>query len=288
MNSMQYNINRNNYPNNYNNMNNNYYNGNNNIMNQNNNINNNSMQNNNFINNNEFNNQAMNNNNYNNSVNNNINPNMNNLNQNPTCDRLRKFQKLCLVAKKNLENSKNKNHYLYQKYIQEENSKNNLNQKQNFTAQFERKTNDPNLNQVLTINISSYELLKINVEQITEEEKRTSVMILGTTLQDKGGEYILNVLKNFKMGFEEGQTLYDLIYIPSFKNNEDNKYFVVNFRKSSYIKNFNEAMLDYLSKNETNNNYVLSWYEKQGNDLKKFLQDNLNKKKFKGFVKYMN
>ena len=47
-------------------------------------------------------------------------------------------------------------------------------------------------------------------------------------------------------------------------------------------------MLDYLSKNETNNNYVLSWYEKQGNDLKKFLQDNLNKKKFKGFVKYMN
>ena len=108
-------------------------------MNQNNNINNNSMQNNNFINNNEFNNQAMNNNNYNNSVNNNINPNMNNLNQNPTCDRLRKFQKLCLVAKKNLENSKNKNHYLYQKYIQEENSKNNLNQKQNFTAQFEKK-----------------------------------------------------------------------------------------------------------------------------------------------------
>ena len=287
MNSMQYNINRNNYPNNYNNMNNNYYNGNNNIMNQNNNINNNSMQNNNFINNNELNNQAMNN-NYNNSVNNNINPNMNNLNQNPTCDRLRKFQKLCLVAKKNLENSKNKNHYLYQKYIQEENSKNNLNQKQNFTAQFEKKTNDPNLNQLVTINISSYELLKINVEQITEEEKRTSVMILGTTLQDKGGEYILNVLKNFKMGFEEGQTLYDLIYIPSFKNNEDNKYFVVNFRKSSYIKNFNEAMLDYLSKNEANNNYVLSWYEKQGNDLKKFLQDNLNKKKFKGFVKYMN
>ena len=288
MNSMQYNINRNNYPNNYNNMNNNYYNGNNNIMIKNNNINNNSMQNNNFINNNEFNNQAMKNNNYNNSDNNNINPNMNNLNQNPTCDRLRKFQKLCLVAKKNLENSKNKNHYLYQKYIQEENSKNNLNQKQNFTAQFEKKTNDPNLNQLVTINISSYELLKINVEQITEEEKRTSVMILGTTLQDKGGEYILNVLKNFKMGFEEGQTLYDLIYIPSFKNNEDNKYFVVNFRKSSYIKNFNEAMLDYLSKNETNNNYVLSWYEKQGNDLKKFLQDNLNKKKFKGFVKYMN
>ena len=288
MNSMQYNINRNNYPNNYNNMNNNYYNGNNNIMNQNNNINNNSMQNNNFINNNEFNNQAMNNNNYNNSDNNNINPNMNNLNQNPTYNRIQKFQKLYSTAKKNLENSKNKNHYLYQKYIQEENSKNNLNQKQNFTAQFEKKTNDPNLNQLVTINISSYELLKINVEQITEEEKRTSVMILGTTLQDKGGEYILNVLKNFKMGFEEGQTLYDLIYIPSFKNNEDNKYFVVNFRKSSYIKNFNEAMLDYLSKNETNNNYVLSWYEKQGNDLKKFLQDNLNKKKFKGFVKYMN
>lgn len=288
MNSMQYNINRNNYPNNYNNMNNNYYNGNNNIMNQNNNINNNSMQNNNFINNNELNNHAMNNNNYNNSDNNNINPNMNNLNQNPKYNQFQKFQKVCLVAKKNLENSKNKNHYLYQKYIQEENSKNNLNQKQNFTAQFEKKTNDPNLNQLVTINISSYELLKINVEQITEEEKRTSVMILGTTLQDKGGEYILNVLKNFKMGFEEGQTLYDLIYIPSFKNNEDNKYFVVNFRKSSYIKNFNEAMLDYLSKNETNNNYVLSWYEKQGNDLKKFLQDNLNKKKFKGFVKYMN
>ena len=288
MNSMQYNINRNNYPNNYNNVNNNYYNGNNNIMNQNNNINNNSMQNNNFINNNEFNNQAMNNNNYNNSVNNNINPNMNNLNQNPTYNQFQKFRGLVFVAKKNLENSKNKNHYLYQKYIQEENSKNNLNQKQNFTAQFEKKTNDPNLNQLVTINISSYELLKINVEQITEEEKRTSVMILGTTLQDKGGEYILNVLKNFKMGFEEGQTLYDLIYIPSFKNNEDNKYFVVNFRKSSYIKNFNEAMLDYLSKNETNNNYVLSWYEKQGNDLKKFLQDNLNKKKFKGFVKYMN
>jgi hypothetical protein len=269
-------------------MNNNYYNGNNNIMNQTNNINNNSMQNNNFINNNELNNHAMNNNNYNNSVNNNINPNMNNLNQNPTYNRFQKFQGLCLVAKKNLENSKNKNHYLYQEYILEENSKNNLNQKQNFTAQFEKKTNDPNLNQLVTINISSYELLKINVEQITEEEKRTSVMILGTTLQDKGGEYILNVLKNFKMGFEEGQTLYDLIYIPSFKNNEDNKYFVVNFRKSSYIKNFNEAMLDYLSKNETNNNYVLSWYEKQGNDLKKFLQDNLNKKKFKGFVKYMN
>ena len=288
MNSMQYNINRNNYPNNYNNMNNNYYNGNNNIMIKNNNINNNSMQNNNFINNNEFNNQAMKNNNYNNSDNNNINPNMNNLNQNPKYNQFQKFQKLCLVAKKNLENSNNKNHYLYQKYIQEENSKNNLNQKQNFTAQFEKKTNDPNLNQLVTINISSYELLKINVEQITEEEKRTSVMILGTTLQDKGGEYILNVLKNFKMGFEEGQTLYDLIYIPSFKNNEDNKYFVVNFRKSSYIKNFNEAMLDYLSKNETNNNYVLSWYEKQGNDLKKFLQDNLNKKKFKGFVKYMN
>ena len=288
MNSMQYNINRNNYPNNYNNMNNNYYNGNNNIMNQTNNINNNCMQNNNFINNNEFNNQAMKNNNYNNSDNNNINPNVNDLNQNPTCNRIQKFQKLYSTAKKNLENSNNKNHYLYQKYIQEENSKNNLNQKQNFTAQFEKKTNDPNLNQLVTINISSYELLKINVEQITEEEKRTSVMILGTTLQDKGGEYILNVLKNFKMGFEEGQTLYDLIYIPSFKNNEDNKYFVVNFRKSSYIKNFNEAMLDYLSKNETNNNYVLSWYEKQGNDLKKFLQDNLNKKKFKGFVKYMN
>ena len=277
MNGMPNNNNTNNFGNNYINMGNNYYNQNNMINENNMNINANNFQSNNFISNNGINFQRMNNNN---------NINMNNPNPKMINPRFQRLQNMLLLASKNLNDPNNVNYASFKKYIQDENNSQNIsNQKQNFTTQFDQMTNDPNVTQRIIIKVSSYNLININVDQITDAEKRTSVRISGTTLQDEGGEYILNILENFNMGFEEGQPLYDLVYIPKFKNND--KFFVVNFRKSSYIKNFDEAMKDYLSKNAINNNYSLSWYEKQGNELKKYLEEKSHKKKFKDFLKFI-
>ena len=91
------------------------------------------------------------------------------------------------------------------------------------------------------------------------------------------------------MGTHEGQSLYDIVYQPILEEDNKNKFFVVNFRKSEYIKDFDEAMRKYLSKNEPNNsNYKLFWYPKQGDKFRKYLEDKKEKKKpYKGFIKYL-
>ena len=198
-----------------------------------------------------------------------------------------KIKGYALRARKSLNDKNNINNSVYEKYRKDmNNSENKSTQKQIFSAQYEEKTNDPNVNKQTIINISSYDVLKINVEQITDEEKRTTVKIFGTSLPSKGGDKIVKILEELSLENEEKQEVYDMVYLPDFSANNINRYFVINFRKSSYIKIFDDVMKDYLSKNEENNNYDLYWNDKQGNDLKKDLEEKRQKKNFKGFIKF--
>ena len=255
---------------------------------------NNNMNMNNNFNNNMNNNMTMNNNsiNYNmnqrnniNIINNNMNNNTmsnfnNNMRNNPDIDIIKnqflKFEELQKKAHQYLEDKNNVNHELYEKYKKDIN--NNHSQKLNFTT-----TNDKS-----PLEASANEEILVDLDQISDDEKRTTVKIMGTKLANENGENILQVLDKFNMGFEDGERIYDIVYKPILKENNNNKFFVVNFRKSSYIKDFNKAMNDYLNKNEPNNKYKLYWYAKQGNDFKKYLEDKLIKKKnYKGFIKYL-
>ena len=214
------------------------------------------------------------------------NNNMNNSNKNSGSIH-EKLKGIFLRGRKSLNDKNNINNSVYEKYRKDmNNTENKSTQKQIFSAQYEEKTNDPNVNKQTIINISSYDVLKINVEQITDEEKRTTVKIFGTSLPSKGGDKIVKILEELSLENEEKQEVYDMVYLPDFSANNINRYFVINFRKSSYIKIFDDVMKDYLSKNEENNNYDLYWNDKQGNDLKKDLEEKRQKKNFKGFIKF--
>ena len=211
---------------------------------------------------------------------------------NNNIDKLRvqynRYKELLEYAKKHLNDEKNVNHKLYEEYKKEENNPKNNSKPQCFKQKFSRPTNIQNINLCTEIKITEYEKERVDVKKITDKEKNTTIKIFGTKLQEKGGEHILKVLEKFNMGHEEGQSMYDIVYIPIFKPDNNNKYFVINFRKSSYIKDFNDAIIDYLSKNEPNHNYEIYWYEKQGEKFKKYLEDKLKKKQnYKGFIKYL-
>ena len=262
MNNINYNMNNNmsmnhnNINNNFNNINNNYPNKNNNMINM-----------------------KMNMTDFNNNMNNNMNNNIDKLNA-----QYKRYKELLECAKNHLNDENNVNHYLYEEYKKEENNSG----PQRFKTNFMQKTNIEGMNLFTEVKYSNYEIQRVDVEKITDQEKNTTIKILGTKLPEKGGDFIIDVLEKFKMGYEEGQTMYDTVYIPIFKPEKINKYFVINFRKSSYIKSFNDAMINYLSKNEPNNKYEIYWYEKQGDKFKKYLKDKLEKKKnYKGFIKYL-
>jgi len=219
-----------------------------------------------------------------------MNNNMNNINGQTYLlnAQYQQFKMLLSNAKKLLENKNNVNHDLYEEYQKEENNFKKNSGNQSFQTTFRVPTDKQNVELQFGLKVSNYEMKKADVENITEKEKNTTIAIFGTKLQDKGGDFILSVLENFKMGYEEGQTMYDIVYIPIKKKDNNNKYFVVNFRKSLYIKNFNDAMLDYLNKNEPNNKYAIYWYVKQGDEFRKYLDKKKKKKKnYKGFIKYL-
>ena len=69
------------------------------------------------------------------------------------------------------------------------------------------------------------------------------------------------------------------------KENSDKNYFAINFRKSAYIINFNEAMENLKEKNGWNE-YHLRWFKKQGDEMKTFLQKRQQKKK-KDFIAFL-
>ena len=114
---------------------------------------------------------------------------------------------------------------------------------------------DQSINKIAQLKISEkiYEDVPIDdVDKIDDEEKRTTIKIRGTKLAFKKGKTIIEILDNFNMGTHEGQSLYDIVYQPILDEDNQNKFFVVNFRKSEYIKDFDDAMRKYLSQNETN------------------------------------
>ena len=219
----------------------------------------------------------------------NNNSNMNNYHQQQN-NSFQKYNALVAKAIKCLEDENNVNHELYVTFKQNYENKGNNPQLQGqntFTTSIKEQTSDPNVEKVYTIEFTS----KINYEYVdldkisSGEEKKTSVSVFGTNLPSKGGDFILKTLENFKMGLEDGQAVYDMIYIPKKKDNSDKKYFVINFRKSAYIINFDEAMKDFMKKNG-GNKYYLCWFKRQGDEMKSFLQKRQQKKK-KDFIQFL-
>lgn len=189
------------------------------------------------------------------------------------------------IAKESLENPNNVNHELFKQYCKNES---NPFQSNKITINLY----DQSINNIAQLKITQkiYEDVSIDdVDKIDDEEKRTTIKIKGTKLAYKKGETIIETFDKFNMGTHEGQSLYDIVYQPILDEDNKNKFFVINFRKSEYIKDFDEAMRKYLSKNEPNNsNYKLFWYPKQGDKFRKYLEDKKEKKKpYKGFIKYL-
>jgi hypothetical protein len=205
----------------------------------------------------------------------------NDTNMNP----YKRLNKILSITKKCLEDPNNANHELYKQYCK--NFSNPFFQNKEITLNYYVQSKN-NLTQ-LKISQKEYEDEPIDhVDEINDEEKRTTIKIKGIQLAYKKGDTIISTLQNFKMGTHEGHNLYDIVYQPVLDKDNQNKFFVVNFRKSEFIKDFDEAMRKYLSKNELNNNYKLYWYPLQGDKFRKYLEDKKEKKKpYEGFIKYL-
>ena len=110
---------------------------------------------------------------------------------------------------------------------------------------------------------------------------------MGTSLPKKGGEFILKFLENLKMGLEDGQSVYDIVYIPKKKENSvHHQYFMVNFKKSIYILNFCEAVKESIDKKEAND-LIFSWFKEQDEKLRSFLNGKRLSKKCKDFIHFL-
>jgi hypothetical protein len=295
------NMNNSNNMNNINNMNNTFNNNNNqnnfnNFPNVNNNNYNYKSNNNNYEMNNGFN---FNNNNYNNINNyqnmfNNIN-NLNNMNQNHypinQQELFQKFSQLLKIAEEHLSNKENVNYYLYEQYcLQPQNIDKNNDQTQNlYFSSVTEKTQNPDVNKITTLQVTaSYKEEYVDFKKISlGEEKRTAVKVFGTSLPKRDGEFILDFLEKLKLGKEDGQNVYDIVYVPKKKENSNHKYFMVNFRKSSYILNFREALMEALDKKEAEN-IIFSWHKKQDEKLRVFLDNKRRNNKCKDFIKFLD
>ena len=202
-----------------------------------------------------------------------------------------KFQELLERAEKHLSDTNNVNHYLYEQYysnFQNTNQNNSTNQKTIIFSGTES-TQDPNVNKLITLEVTEeYKEEYVDNEKISSgEEKRTAVKISGTSLPKQGGEYILKFLENLKLGMEDGQPVYDIVYLPKQKEKSNNSFFMVNFRNSSHINNFCEAMKESIDKKEANE-IIFSWYKKQGDILVNFLRSQKSNKKCKDFIYFMD
>jgi len=296
------NMNNSNNMNNINNMNNTFNNNNQNNFNNFPNVNNNNYNyksnNNNYEMNNGFN---FNNNNYNNINNyqnmfNNIN-NLNNMNQNQNHypinqqELFQKFSQLLKIAEEHLSNKENVNYYLYEQYcLQPQNIDKNNDQTQNlYFSSVTEKTQNPDVNKITTLQVTaSYKEEYVDFDKISKgEEKRTAVKVFGTSLPKRDGEFILDFLEKLKLGKEDGQNVYDIVYVPKKKENSNHKYFMVNFRKSSYILNFREALMEALDKKEAEN-IIFSWHKKQDEKLRVFLDNKRRNNKCKDFIKFLD
>ena len=282
-----------NFNNNRNNMQNiqNFSNNQNNINNINN-MNSNYNQNNNFnlYNNNNYNSKFMPNNNMNNNMNNSINNNMNsyqNINNNINNQNQNSFKneffELLQRAENCLRDENNVNHYLYIKYCSNQNNNQNNNHNIVYTSSTEP-TSDPNFNKVTTFSISSsYEEEYVKFDKIISvEEKRTAVKITGTNFPYKGGDAIVEILEN--IGSNKGKRLYDIIYVPKKKENSNDKYFMVNFKESIYIKNFYDGLYNILDQKEKKEMKFI-WFKKQGDEMKKSMKKKQQNKKNKCYIK---
>ena len=203
-----------------------------------------------------------------------------------------KFGKLLDLAEKHLSDINNVNYYLYQKYyLNHQDGDKNIDEKNEqyknlyFSTVTER-TQDPNVNKITTLQVtSSFKEEYVDFNKISSgEEKRTAVKVLGTNLPKKGGESILKFLENLKMGLEDGQSVYDMVYLPKKQENSvHHQYFMVNFKKSVYILNFYEAMKESFDKKEAND-LIFSWFQKQDDKLRSFLDGKRLNKKCKDFI----
>jgi hypothetical protein len=153
----------------------------------------------------------------------------------------------------------------------------------------EESTQDPNINIIHKLEVEEkYSEEYVDNQKISSGlEKRTAVKISGTSLPRQGGEYILKFLENLKLGMEDGQTVYDIVYLPKQKEKNNKLYFMVNFRNSSHINNFCEAMRESIDKKEANE-IIFSWSQKQGDELINFLKSRKSKNNCKDFIYFMD
>ena len=215
---------------------------------------------------------------------NNYNQSQNNLIQENQLQKNKNINELLNKALKCLKDENNINHYLYEPLIKtSQNDDKNI-----FTTSIREQTSDPNVDKIYTFYFSSgYEIEYVDLKKIASgEEKRTSVSVYGTNLSLKEGDEIVKTLEKFNMGLEDGQNIYDMIYVPEKKeNNENNNYFAVNFRKSVFIINFYDALSDYVKKNG-GNNFNLYWFKNSKDEMKNFLQEKL-KENTKDFIVFL-
>jgi hypothetical protein len=202
-----------------------------------------------------------------------------------------KFSQLLKIAEEHLSNKENVNYYLYEQYcLNPQNINNNNDQDKNlYYSSVTEETQDPDINKITTLQVTaSFKEEYVDFNKISlGEEKRTAVKVLGTSLPKKGGEFILEFLEKLKLGKEDGQNVYDIVYLPKKKENSNHKYFMVNFRKSSYIINFNEALKETLDGKDAKD-LILSWYKKQDDKLRLSLDNKRRNNKCKDFIKFLD
>ena len=219
-----------------------------------------------------------------NNYSNNYNQSQNNIIQENQIQNNKNINELLNKALKCLKDENNINHYLYKPLLKNSNENKNI-----FTTSIIEQTSDPNVDKVYTFSFSSeYEFEYVDLKKIKlGEEQRTSVSVYGTNLSSKEGNEIAKTLEKFNMGLEDGQNIYDMIYVPEKKNNnENNNFFAVNFIKSIFIINFYDALSDYIKKNG-GNNFNLYWFKNSKDEMKSFLEGKL-KENTKDFIVFYN
>ena len=77
------------------------------------------------------------------------------------------------------------------------------------------------------------------------------------------------------------------MYLKKKENSTHHQYFMVNFRKSIYIIHFYEAMKESIDKKEVKD-LIFSWYKKQDNKLRQFLDEKKQNHKCKDFIHFLD